>query len=366
MNELYLANCRVFLEKFEYPGSAEWSEIYKLINTNTVLVDRSQNLTLPYNFKLAEFNRLPTELDNFNMTYEQCCDQRACELYEKSKRMNLPLYVFYSGGIDSTLVIVSFLRNIPKEDLERLVVVMSLDSIRENPNFYYNHIRGKLNTISSEKMSMLFDKRALLVGGEHNDQLFGTDIISEFSNKFDFSRIHEPYSREVVTDFYKQLDMTEHGANLWYDIVDEHAKKAPIEIKSIFEYFWWLNFNFKWQSVFFRMLLRIDVQARENIDQEFVETYFHHFYSESYFQKWSMINKSMKIKDNWATYKWLPKELIYDYTKDEIYRRDKQKAPSLYKLFLQKETPTALTSDYKYIYDLEPSEFYVPDNSFVR
>jgi hypothetical protein len=366
MKELYLANCKTFLDKDEFPGSSHWAEIYKLINTNTVLVDRSQDIVLPYRFKLAEFNRLPTDLDNFNMTYEQCCDQRAVELYEKSKRMDLPLYVFYSGGIDSTLVITSFLRNIPHHDLDRLVVVMSLDSIRENPKFYYNHIRKNLKTISSEKMSMLFDKRALLVGGEHNDQLFGTDVISEFSNKFDFSRIHEPYTRETVTEFYSHLDMTPEGSNIWYDLIDQHAQKAPIEIKSIFEYFWWLNFNFKWQSVFFRMLLRIDVQARQKVDAEFVEQYFHHFYSESYFQKWSMLNKGLKIKENWATYKWTAKELIYDYTKDDEYAVDKQKAPSLYKLFLQKHTPTALTSDYKYIYDLEPSEFYVPDNSFVR
>lgn len=367
MNEqLYLANCRVFLDREELPGSNEWAEIYKLIHTNTVLVDRSQDLVLPYRFKLAEYNKLPTDLANFNMTYEQCCEQRAHDLYQKSKLLNLPLYIFYSGGIDSTLVVICFLKVIPKEDLDRLVIVLSLDSIRENLRFYHKHIRGKLKTISSERMSMLFDKRALIVGGEHNDQLFGTDVIADFTNKFNFSEIHEPYTREVVTEFYLKRGMSEKGANIWYELIHEHAKNAPCEIKTIFEYFWWLNFNFKWQSVFFRMLLRTDVQIRNVIDKEFVETYFHHFYSEDYFQKWSMTNKSMKIKDNWSTYKWLAKDMIFDYTKDGEYKRDKQKAPSLYKLFLQKDTPVALTTDYKYIYNIEPSEFYVPDNSFVR
>lgn len=371
--ELFLANCRHFLDddplsitQNRFPGSTEWAEIYNLITTNTILVDRSQDIVLPYRFKLAEFNRLPTDLTNFDMTYAQCCDRRACELIEKSKRMNLPIYIFYSGGIDSTLMVISFLKNLEPTDLDRIVIVMSMDSIRENPNFYYNHIRNKLKIISSDRMSMLFNKKCLILAGEHNDQLFGTDVIAEFSRQFGFELIHEPYDRKLVTEFFMKVGMSENGANIWFDILDNHAKNAPCEIKTIFHFFWWLNFNFKWQSVFFRMLLRVEYDAREYVDQEFVETYFHHFYSEHYFQKWSMLNMHLKIKDNWATYKWLAKDYIYDYTKDEIYRDHKEKAPSLFKLFLQKDTPVALTSEYKYLYEVDPTEIYVPNNSFVR
>lgn len=373
MMELYLANCRHFLDEDDlsvtqqrFPGSNEWAEIYNLITTNTILVDRSQDIVLPYRFKLAEFNRLPTDLTNFDMSYADCCDKRACELIAKSKRLNLPIYVFYSGGIDSTLMLVALLKNLDPKDYDRIVVVMSLDSIRENPNFYYNHIRGKLQITSSDRMSMLFDKSCIILAGEHNDQLFGTDVISEFSRQFNFQLIHEIYTREIVTDFFIKVGMTESGANIWFDLLDNHAKNAPCEIKTIFDFFWWLNFNFKWQSVFFRMLLRVDFDARKHVDQEFVETYFHHFYSEDYFQKWSMINMNLKIKDNWSTYKWLAKDYIFDYTRDEIYRTEKQKAPSLFKLFLQKDTPIALTTDYKYLYEVDPTEIYVPNNSFVR
>jgi len=365
MKELYLANCDI-LREHPAAGCPEWGSIYEMINLNVSLVDRSERVIMPYRFKLYEPNVMPTDLSKYDLTYEQCCEKRATELYEKSKQMDLPLYVFYSGGIDSTLVLVSFLKVIPESDRDRLVVVMSMDSIRENPNFYQNHIRGKLTVKPSDRMTLYFDKKYLIIGGEHNDQLFGTDVIGDFKNRFSFEIIHSPYTREIVVDYFMQRGLTEPFANVWYEILHEHGKQAPCEIKTVFDFFWWYNFNFKWQSVFFRMILRVDKTIRKNIDKDFVNTYFHHFFTEDYFQIWSMSNKQLKIKHNWESYKFHAKEVIYDYTKDQEYRDFKMKAGSLYKLFLQRDTPVALSSEYEYIYDLDPNEFYVPNNSFMR
>src|SRR6266487_1681100 len=75
-------------------------------------------------------------------TYEQLCDERAREVLG----YNGPLHVFWSGGIDSTCLLVSLLK---ARGGDRITVLMNRDSIAEYPYFYHTHIRGKLRTVSS-------------------------------------------------------------------------------------------------------------------------------------------------------------------------------------------------------------------------
>jgi hypothetical protein len=79
-----------------------------------------------------------------------------------------------------------------------------------------------------------------------------------------------------------------------------------------------------------------------------------------------MTNKHLKIKDTWASYKFHAKELIYKFTGDADYRDNKQKANSLHKLFIAKDTPIALSSKYEYMYELDQNDLYVPENDFIR
>jgi hypothetical protein len=365
MTSLYLANCEA-LSKFDASGTKEWASIYKVIHLNVSLVDRLEKVNLPYNFKLYEPFKLPTDLSS-TLSYEDCCDKRAEELYLQSKKLNVPIVVLYSGGIDSTLVLVSFLKVIPEQELrQKLIVAMSLDSIRENPNFYYNTIRKRCSIISSDNFSSLFNGNYLVVGGEHNDQLLGTDVAGRYYRLFSFAELHEKYNEQNISKFFLYAGMSESDAKLWYYIIDNHIKSSPIRIETVFQFFWWLNFIFKWQSVFFRILLRVSPVDRSNINQTFVDNYFHHFFSADYFQVWSMKNPHLKVKDSWDSYKFIAKEVIYNYTKDSDYLNNKVKIGSLYKLFLQKDTPIGLTSEYDYLYNIVPGDFYNAKNDFTN
>lgn len=364
MTSLYLANCET-LSEFSAPGTKEWASIYKVIHLNVSLVDRLEKVRLPYNFKLYDPFKLPTDLSS-TLSYEDCCNKRAEELYALSNKLNVPIVVLYSGGIDSTLVLVSFLKIIPPQELrDKLIVAMSLDSIRENPNFYNTTIRKKCSVISSDNFGSLFNGKNLIVGGEHNDQLLGTDVAGRYFRLFSFDELHEKYNEQNVSKFLLHAGMSEDNAKLWYYILDKHIKSAPIKIETVFQFFWWLNFIFKWQSVFFRILLRVSPGSRDSINQEFISNYFHHFFSADYFQVWSMKNPHLKIKNSWDSYKFIAKEVIYKYTQDINYLHNKVKIGSLYKLFLQKDTPIGLTSDYKYLYDITPGDFYMAKNDFV-
>jgi hypothetical protein len=365
MKSFYIANAGYLNQNL--PGVAPWHNIYKMIGVHSTLVDRCESIQMPYNFKLYESFKMPRDLVGFNKTYEDCCEARTKELVELSRHLNKPITIFYSGGIDSTLVLVSFMKYLSKEEFRtRVRVALSMESIMENENFYYDYVRSSCITVSSDNIHSMFDGSSIVVGGEHNDQLFGSDVIGNIYRVTNgFGDMNKPYSREHVLKWFNNF-MDESTGNMWFDLLDHHIKtQAPCEVITNFHFWWWLNFSFKWQNVFFRMIVRINKDHRKNITHEFVSNYFHHFYSTENFQKWSMLNHDLKIKDSWATYKWESKRLIYEFNHDESYFKNKVKIGSLGKLFLQKSMPQALTSDFEYLDEINVSDYYNPNNGFI-
>ncbi len=344
---------------------ALWSCFYdRIVSHNVPLVDRSQRVTMPYAFKLWPAFAMPTDITGA-LTYAECCEARASDLLNLSRTLNKPIVFFYSGGIDSTIVAISFLRAASSSELrDRVTVAMSPDSIAENPSFYYQHVRPNFRLTSSEYFGQLFATDSIIVGGEHNDQLFGSDIVGKIETAYGFARVLEPYTQGLLRDWFLRNGMTPAQATFWFDLLVDHAEASPCEIKTSFDLLWWLNFNFKWQSVFFRMLLRVGPEYQQGITEAWTQQQFHHFFSDTRFQVWSMANPQLKIKDSWASYKYHAKEMIYDYTRDWIYKTDKLKRGSLYKLFLSRRTPVGLTSDFEFLYSLDPQSLRVEANTF--
>ena len=365
MKSLYTANVNPLFDKSKADVS-RWASIFYMISANSPIVDRCDYVKMPYNFKLYEPFILPKDLTGFTMSYEDCCMQRTAEIVEISRRINKPITVFYSGGVDSTLVLVCLMKYLsPEEYKQRVLVAMSWESIHENPNFYYDYIRPVGNIVNSNDLNNMFDGSCIMVGGEHNDQLFGSDIIGSIFRITGFDHAHDPYTRESVCNWLGH-NMPPDVANYWFDLINNHIKtQAPCEVTTNFQFWWWLNFAFKWQNVFFRMMFRVNESQRANINQAFVNDHFHHFYSTVEFQKWAMLNPNLKIKNDWRSYKWEAKRLIYEFNKDQFYYDNKIKSGSLNRIFTQRKSPKGLTSDYEFLDTIDPAVFYNPNNSFL-
>jgi hypothetical protein len=351
------------------PDIRLWADLMSADSMTAVsIVDRMGLIEMPFKFKIYEPFRMPTDLTGFTMSYEDCCQARAQELLDLSDRLNKPLYVCYSGGIDSTAMLVAFIKQRPVEQLRKqLFVVMTPDSITEYQLFYKQFIRDKLPMVSAERLSTFFDGTKIIVGGEHNDQLFGTDVIDKVVRKFDIDTVFEKHSRDFLVPYLTSYGTSESSANWWYDMLAWHASKAPCEVTSNFDLMWWFNFCFRWQTVYFRMLLRIDNHLRPLVNDQFIQDHFHHFFSTTNFQKWSMLNPQLKIRNNnWNDYKYHAKDVIYNFTQDPVYRDNKVKVRSLFRLFLAKDTPEGLSANYEYLYNIDRQEFYNNENSFKQ
>lgn len=267
------------------------------------IVDRTETLDIGLNITVID--KIPT--GTTNKSFGDICEQEA----ERIVKLGRPIAVYWSGGIDSTLALISLI----KAGATDLTVIMTSASIIEYPLFYNKFIKDKLK-VRRVRPSIVpdVDPTELIVTGEFGDQAMGSVVILDYP---DFSRIQsdpwEPHIRAKYGDRYLEL-------------VREQVKHAPFPIVTVFDYLWWMNYSCKWQHVLVRMS-GIDTQ-HTNLFMQNVE----HFYRADDFQRWSMHegnHRSLKLKDTPASYKFVMKALIADFTKDIDYQRDKLKLGSL-------------------------------------
>ena len=367
MKKLLLAR-NDLLNDPDLPDTFLFSEIFKVFNLKISLVDRCNTIRMPYQFE----NTMPTPktgLGTFRKTYEELCAERAQEIIRISKQLDKPVVIAWSGGIDSTLVVDCFLKYCPM-DLDRIHVALNAFSIKEYPLYYYNHIRPNFKLISSENLMNLIDGSYVYTSGEFNDQLFGSDVLAGVIKFSGMGMVVSPHTESNIVAFWVSRGMTEGTAKFWYDLLCNHIKKnSYVPITTVHEFFWWLNFNFKWASVYYRIPQR--AVNRSLITSEFFKSCFCPFFVTEDFQRWAILNNHLKIGKTWESYKLLPKELVLKSTNDPNYYENKIKVGSLSSVFRQRGCPDAIGIDtasnqYFYADQLNASEYYNPCNDFAQ
>ena len=307
-------------------------------------IDRSGTLETP-GLKLVG-PPIP-DATGFNKTLEDCMLEEAQRLWDTGRQLR----VYWSGGIDSTGVLVALIRTAKGDDLDRLTVCYTDTEIRNNTVegfliaqqwgrtyvdtsideyelFFNKFIDGKLNAecISPVEPSKFYSKGSswvisngtvkhladsardgyLVVTGELGDQLFGS---AAFGNDDDMINM-------TSKEFLKDKEYQEY-----IDDIKKINEACPIDTEKLTDMLWWWNFSIKWCETRFRASLAVeDGSHLKNIK---------HFYDTEDFQKWSISNPDKKIKKTQQSYKWLLKDFIYDYTKDADYRDNKVKLGSL-------------------------------------
>ena len=341
----------------------EWGKIYNLINHAVNTNDRTQTLKLPIHQSIYDKCVMPAYATT-NMSYQDCCDEKVKEIYELSVRLNKPIGIMWSGGIDSTGVVVSFLRNYSIDDLrKRIKIIMSSQSIPENPKFYMEYILPNFPFVNSETTPWLFDGSMILVSGEFNDQLFGSDMIRSLliSDKESVKRkLDKDYLLQFVNKKIGDLKISRILCDAIYDSSDKHG----IVLEKNSDWFWWFNFCFKWQNVHFRIYCLTMPKNVSSIDREWDKTYLHHFYQTDSFQLWSMNNPQVREFDDWKDYKLEAKKLIFDFNKDELYYQNKIKSASLQNIFKDRILNECVTDKFEIVESFNAEEFYNRDNSF--
>lgn len=354
----------------KFNGVSLFSKMLKLQVANAFFHDRSNSIKTPVNSRSLDFLKLP-EFKNISYTLEEACQKRCVELMNHSIRTNKKLVIMWSGGIDSTTILVSFLTSCSKEDIKNNIIVLLNDlSIEENPQFYHKHIKNVFNVDLSDKYPKYFyTKNYMVVTGEGNDQLFGSSLtplyIYKYGNKSilssDFkSNLIELYS-EILSNklgadkvsFYKDCEKIVHIQSIITD-------NAPIKIDAVYKFLWWINFVTRWQAVYIRLSCIKDVAINQ---VEYENNYFM-FYSSEDIQLWIMNNTDKLISDRWSSYKLPCKEIILTFDKNYQYYREKVKIGSLSNLFTNKKNIFALDTNMKMYNSYPGDHFFNSNNTF--
>ena len=249
------------------------------------------------------------------------CDARGAAIVAEARERDVAIRLLWSGGIDSTAAAVSLLRALDGET-ERLEIGYTGHSIAEYRAFYRDL---KRRGIALRRTSWLVralrptaDDTALLVTGEHGDQIFGSMLAEDIPP----ASYHRPW-QDVLPAMVRQR-LGKQGARMALDWLEDVQQGCPIPADTAFDRLWWWNFALKWQTVTGRISAPLKNKTRAS-----VEPRLRHFFRTDDFQRWALTNPDKRIRKKWASYKWPLKDYIFDHTGDEKYRKRKCKVRSL-------------------------------------
>jgi len=294
---------------------AIFKNIHKVI-PESWLVDRTENIKLPFSSTVKNENKIPLFLEIKNKDLLSCCLDRASDFISTGKK----LYLMWSGGLDSTVILISFiLSNVPRD---QVVIVCNPDSLRENYNFYEKYIRGNYNLMSSElfmqeiKTSVL---DGLIISGEQGDCMFGQDFGMDMFSKFGSLYLESSFDKNNLIKYFCISGMDVESADCWSDLFISNLNCSPRPVITMYDFSWWITYNWRWQWA------KEKLNLRTQYDQQ-LETFF----SSEQLQYWSVNHKQSSIR-SLIDFKKDFKNIIFKFTNDSlIFSKIKHPSATVY------------------------------------
>lgn len=269
---------------------------------------------VPHNCDVVHISsvcKIPELNSVFNKSFDEITHKRA-EFIWRNHSKNNQIHILWSGGIDSTLMAVALLLNAPKD--YKLVIYCNLNSMQENQNLYKYFLTQK-NIILKNSSIISNEENLKFFTGDLGDQIFGSELIYKIAPQFGFESLSLPYEK-IISELFNRRAGIEWGQHLYsrYLPILEHA---PFKIETAFDYIWWWNFTQKWQGVKHRK----ECFLPDNIKPV-------HFFDCDEYQLWSIYNHDKKIGSELNSYKYIAKEFIFKFDKNEDYLKNKRKLGS--------------------------------------
>lgn len=279
------------------------------------LIDRTG--TLDHGFTPQVFDPIPIDFAAVP-TMQQLCTVRAETIVNEAQRDNLPIRLLWSGGIDSTCVAAALLDALGDET-DRLEVSYSKKSVAEYRKFYRMLKKRGIRLTEIKTVSEALRNDALIVTGEHGDQIFGSMLAGDL--EFQHLNVHW---RDVLPA-HIGTKIGEKPARVMLEYLKPQLAACPIPLTTTYDFLWWANFSMKWQTVSQRVLATRDTPE----DRNAVAPMLRHFFRTDDFQRWSLANPDQKIRYDWPSYKYPLKDIIFEFNGDKRYRKKKIKERSL-------------------------------------
>jgi len=283
-------------------------------------LDRTGSVNLPIQNYLPTLSLNVNEMTgDCNKVFEELCDKRANELLETKT----PLRIFWSGGIDSTGMLISFMKADSKWH-EKIQIITTRASItKEYPLFYETHLKDK-NILVKD----ICDVYSIFMANTDRYNLLGihgspfprhtSDTwrkrIKIYSMLDDDGTMSFNTIKDKIT-----IDRGEINAlSLFFnkdaviDQLNQYKNKCPVEINNLLDLQWfiWLS---RWGKAYNVCVTRGENPNIFDTIKGFYDTEDFINYALTY----NGVLKTQEIKGP-------IKKIIYDYTNDEDYYLNKE------------------------------------------
>jgi hypothetical protein len=311
---------------------------------------------------------MPAYNSNFNLNFAEVSDMRALDIKKLINSTNRPVMIQWSGGIDSTVAIVSLLKNLTPAELSKISVSMSGDTALENPHFFNKFIKNKFKIVDSEKL--LYNDyeekfNAFCICADTGDCLFGAELgnklyprmkfiqpnISKFYSNVSSQDLHYSVYKDIIIQHLNNnlknslltlakqqvldsnlslfLPGDENFGEMFYEKIVKNVNTSQVPINSLHDFFWWTIFNGRYLHCALRAPVTYSVG---NNKRSLINDCVIQWYNTDEYQLWSMTNNNngeKLIGPTQGLYKTAAKKYIFDFDKDEWYQIHKIKIISL-------------------------------------
>ena len=291
--------------KYNYHG---FNDLYNLYKLNTMfssspwgdIVDRSGNTKYPFKLHIRNKWKKPN-VNTANIDLETACNNRVEEIISQ----HLPPYnIYWSGGIDSTLVLISFMKRVNYKDI---IVHHTIGSVIENQYFYENII--KPNLLTNIEFNPLTAK-GTNISGDCGDTIWAALDNSFFHTTPIKEYVYKPWQHW----FKKKINDTD-----FMNFAEKFMSTAGRPIITLLDARWWFYLLCKSQN---KATLPYYIHYDSSLNLV-------PFYESTEIETWAWHNLENIIKkDQWNTYKWPAKEIIYKFDKNKDYYQYKCKENS--------------------------------------
>jgi hypothetical protein len=265
------------------------------------IIDRTGQVTMPFNFHIDR----PWHSKSSPIDLDECFRLRIEQLTANNKKLNL----FWSGGIDSTAMMVGFLKHCT--NLDQLRVLYSSHSMKEHPGFFLDLLQipniEMVEFGGDVYMNQNFD--GLFVSADVADDITAS-LDQSFFDEVGFDGLHKPW-KDL---FYKKTNDLN-----FVNFCEKYFSISQIPIETVIQARWWFYVLCKIQKFppgHAKVLNDNQPLCVGFFDSEEFETYTYH-----------NMDKLIKSK-NYNTYKQFLKDYIYSYDNDSNYKTNKQKVGS--------------------------------------
>jgi hypothetical protein len=268
------------------------------------------------------FDYTPVPVDyNTNLSFDDVSLLSAENLWLKAKNRKIAL--FWSGGIDSTVALVSLIKTNSKWQKQLVIYTSNYSTTVEYPLFYEQFLKDKVEVefLTNHEFfdAELFNDNFVVVDGTCGDQLWGCNILAEMIDVAD-RPYQEFFNHGVFNKIYENGSKPSLKKNT-INYIEMLVDMFPIKTKTIAELYWLLTFTHKWDVVRLRHTSYIkDVSQFGKMNA---------FFNTEDFQRWTMCNADKRLQKEWNTYKQPAKDFIFTFTKDSDYQINKLQHESM-------------------------------------